>query len=98
MYVAAARISLHLPSSSSLKDRRRVVRSLVDRAHTRFNVAIADVGVQDRWQVAELGVSVVSGSATHARERLDEVVRFVEEFSPEAIVTQVDADTMAFDD
>ncbi len=98
MHVAAARLSLHIPASQSLKDRRRVVRSLIDRTHSRFNCAVADVGGQDTWQVAGIGVSVVSSSATHAREMLDEIVRFIEEFSPEAIVTGVDSDSIPFED
>lgn len=97
MYVAAARISLHIPASQSLKDRRRVLRSLIDRAHARFNAAVAEVGGQDTWQVAEIGVSVVSSGATHAQEKLDQLIRFIEEFSPEAIVTNVDSDVIPFE-
>ncbi len=97
MYVAAARISLHIPASQSLKDRRRVLRSLIDRANSKFNAAVAEVGGQDTWQMAEIGVSVVSSNSTHARERLDNTVRFIEEFSPEAIVTGVEADVIPFE-
>jgi uncharacterized protein YlxP (DUF503 family) len=77
MYVAAARISLHIPASQSLKDRRAVLRSLSDRVCGRFGAAVADVGGQDTWQIAVIGV--VSGTMKHAQERLDEVVRFIEE-------------------
>ncbi len=97
MHVAAARISLHLPASQSLKDRRRVLRSLIDRTHAKFNAAVAEVGGQDTWQVADLGISITSSSATHAQEKLDQVVRFVEQFSPEAIVTSVEADVIPFE-
>ena len=98
MFVAAARIKLHLPASQSLKDRRRVLRSLTDRCHRSFNCAVAEVGSHDKWQLADLGASVVSSTDTHARERLDEVVRFIEGFSPEAVVTSVEADSMPFED
>ncbi len=97
MHVAAARISLHIPASQSLKDRRRVLRSLIDRAHSKFNAAIAETGGQDTWQVAEIGVSVVSSNATHAGERLDQLVRFIEQHSPEAIVTEIEADVIPFE-
>lgn len=97
MYVAAARISLHIPASQSLKDRRRVLRSLIDRAHTRFNAAVSEVGGQDTWQLADVGVSIVSSSATHAEAKLDQVVRFIEEFSPEAIVTGTESDVIPFE-
>ena len=98
MYVAAARINLHIPSSQSLKDRRRVLRSLMDRTRNKFGAAVAEVGGQDTWQVAVVGVSVVSSNANHAQEMLDEVVRFIEEFSPEALVTGVESDIVPFDD
>ena len=96
MYVAAARINLHIPASQSLKDRRSVIRSLSDRVRGNFGAAVADVGGQDTWQFAVIGVSVVSGTMNHAQERLDEVVRFIEEFSPEALVTAVEADVIPF--
>ncbi len=98
MFVAAARIELHLPASQSLKDRRRIVRSLIDRSHRGFNCAVAEVGALDKWQIAGLGVSIVSSTETHARERLDQVVRFIEQFNPEAIVTSVEIDAMPFED
>lgn len=97
MYVAAARINIHIPASQSLKDKRRVLRSLIDRAHARFNAAVAEVGGQDTWQVAEIGVSIVSSSATHAEEKLDQLVRFIEQFSPEAIVTGIESDMIPFE-
>jgi uncharacterized protein YlxP (DUF503 family) len=98
MYVAAAKINLHIPASQSLKDRRSVLRALSDRLRAKFGAAVAEVGGQDTWQVAVIGVSVVSGTMSHARERLDEVVRFIEEFSPEALVTAVEADVIPFED
>ena len=97
MYVAAAKISLHIPSSQSLKDRRRVLRSLMDRTRNRFGAAVAEVDGQETWQLAGIGVSVVSSSESHAREMLDSVVRFIEEFSPEALVTGVESDIIPFE-
>ena len=98
MYIAAARINLHIPASQSLKDRRRVLRSLIDRTRQKFGAAVAEVGGQDTWQVAVVGVSVVSSNASHAQEMLDQVVRFIEEFSPEALVTGIEADIIQFED
>ena len=88
---------MHIPASQSLKDRRRVLRSLIERTGKKFAVSVAEVGGQDTWQYAEVGVSVVSSTSGHAREVLDEVVRFIEGFTPEAIVTQVDLDVIPFE-
>ena len=78
MYVAVSRITLHLLASQSLKSKRGVVRSLVARVRQRFNVAIAETGDADRWQVAVLGLACVSNSPSHATEMVDEAVRFIE--------------------
>ena len=96
MHVAAALLTIHIPASQSLKDRRRVLRSLLERTRNRFPVAAAEVGGQDTWQYAEIGLSAVSSSANHARQVIDEAVRFVEEYSQEAIASQVEADVMDF--
>ena len=79
MYVAVSRITLHLSASQSLKSKRGVLRSLFARVRRRFNVAIAETGDADRWQVAVLGLACVSNSPGHATEMLDEAVRFIEE-------------------
>ena len=79
MYVAVSSITLHISASQSLKNKRGVLRSLIARVRQRFNVAIAETGDSDRWQVAVLGLACVSNSPSHATEMLDEAVRFIEE-------------------
>ncbi|MBM3278446.1 MAG: DUF503 domain-containing protein [Candidatus Handelsmanbacteria bacterium] len=72
-------VQLYLSQSRSLKDKRQVVKSLKDRLRSRFNVAVAEVEHQDLWQRGTLGLAVISTEADHAREMLDEAVRFVEQ-------------------
>ena len=55
MNVGVCRIDLELPGSRSLKDKRRAVRSIVDRVRSRFNVAIAEVDRNDSWQARDSG-------------------------------------------
>ena len=88
MHVASMTIGLHLPSTHSLKEKRSVVRPIVEGARRRFEVAVAEVDHQDKWQRASIGVAVVSGSASHAAQVLDAVERFVWSF-PEVEVTDV---------
>ena len=57
-----------------------MVRPILDGAHRRFAVAVAEVGHQDSWQRAVLGMAAVSGSAGHAQEVMDAVERFVWSF------------------
>ena len=59
------RIELRLHDNRSLKGKRKVVRSMVDKVKHRFNVAIAEVGSNDKWQKIELGVSTVGNDRRH---------------------------------
>ncbi|HLH45757.1 MAG TPA: DUF503 domain-containing protein [Acidimicrobiales bacterium] len=86
MHVATLTVELHLPDSHSLKEKRAVLRPIIDGCRHRFAVAAAEVDHQDRWQRATIGVATVSSSVTHAGEVLDAVERFVWSF-PEAEVT-----------
>jgi hypothetical protein len=77
MFVGVLTMDLHIPGSSSLKDKRRVVKGLKDRIRSRFNVSVAEVGGEELWQRATVGVASVSNSGAHATEVLDNVVELV---------------------
>ena len=79
MHIGVCRIMLHLPDSASLKDKRRVARSLSARIRNTFNVAVAEVADQELWQRLTLAVCCVSTDAAHANEIVSKVVAFVEE-------------------
>ena len=80
MHVACCELELHLPDVHSLKEKRAVLRPILEGARRRFAVAAAEVDHQDLWQRATLGMAAVSGSARHAQEVLDAVERFVWSF------------------
>lgn len=73
-------VDVRLPASQSLKDKRAVLRSLLDGCRRRFVVAAAETDHQNTWQRAELAFSAVSGSAGHVGEIVDDVERFVWSF------------------
>jgi uncharacterized protein YlxP (DUF503 family) len=78
MIVGAALVELHVHGSHSLKQKRGVVRSIVSRVRSRYNVSVAEVGGQDTWQRAVLGVAVTGLDARSVRRTLDRVVDYVE--------------------
>lgn len=80
MTTLSAQLRFHIPHAQSLKDKRMVARSMLDGARHRFHVAIAEVDTQDAHQLLTIGVAVVSGEASHAREMLDTVIRYLENF------------------
>jgi uncharacterized protein len=86
MFVLCLRVQLHLPVCRSLKDRRQVVKPIVEGARQRFRVSVAEVGRLDRWQWAEIGFAVVSGEHHHAVTVIDEVERFVWSFPEVEVV------------
>jgi uncharacterized protein YlxP (DUF503 family) len=89
MHAAALRVDLHLPSVHSLKEKRGVIRPIIDGARNRFGVAAAEVDSQDRWQRAGLGFAAVGSAAGHVNALLDAVERFVWSF-PEVEVLAVE--------
>jgi uncharacterized protein YlxP (DUF503 family) len=77
VHVVAFEVEIRIPSSRSLKDRRQVVRSLLDGARQRFGVSAAEVGGQDTWQRATLGFAVVASEARLAEAVVDSLDRFL---------------------
>ena len=80
MHVLAVEVDLHLPGVQSLKEKRSVLRPVLDGLRNRHPVAAAEVDHQDRWQRAGIGFAVVSASPGHAEEVIDEAERFVWSF------------------
>jgi uncharacterized protein YlxP (DUF503 family) len=89
VYVAALSIDLYLRESRSLKAKRALVKPVVEGMRRRFHVSAAEVGQQNTWQRAALGVAVVASSEAHARDICDEVERFVWSF-PEIEVLRIE--------
>jgi uncharacterized protein YlxP (DUF503 family) len=77
VFVLAMEVQIHIPDARSLKDRRQVVRSVLDGAHRRFRVSVAELDGSDTWQRAGLGFAVVASTEHGATETMDAVERFV---------------------
>lgn len=77
MHVCALEIELQVTASGSLKEKRAVVRHIVDTARRRFGVSASEVAHHDRWQLAGLAFAFVAPTAGHVAEVLDRVERFV---------------------
>lgn len=93
MVVAIARAEFHLPTARSLKDKRRFLKSLVDRLHNRLRISIAETGHQDLWQRTEVGLAFVHADRTVAERKLEEIHRLFED-QAEAQLAVWDADCL----
>ena len=84
MVTAIARVELSLEGCRSLKDKRQILRSLIERSRARFQISIAEVEDQDLWNQAVLGLAYVSGGGGHARDVMDKAVQWLSTASEEA--------------
>ena len=80
LYVLALAVDVRIPEAHSLKEKRSVIRTILDGARRRYGASTAETGMADVHQRSELGFVVVAGTAGHAVELIDTVERFVWSF------------------
>ncbi|MCP4659730.1 MAG: DUF503 domain-containing protein [bacterium] len=93
MVVGISIFELHLPEARGLKEKRKVVKSLIDRIHHRFRVSIAETGLHDLHQRAEIAIAAVALSEQQGH-RLMESIRSLIDAQPEAVLTHWDPQLM----
>jgi len=76
--IGLLQLDLLLPEANSLKDKRRIIKSLKDRLHNRFNCSVAETEHQDVWRRSRIAVCIVGGDASHVNSQLSSIVAFVE--------------------
>ncbi len=78
MIVGLCTVELLIPESHSLKEKRQVLQSLKTRLRDKFNVSVAEVGEQDLWQKAILGLACVANESAHVNQVLDQAVNLIQ--------------------
>ena len=78
MVIGICQLDLRIPENHSLKGKRHVIRKLIDRVKSRYNVAISEVGDNDLWQRAQIGICTVGNDRRHINSSLDKVIDFIE--------------------
>jgi len=71
-------VSLYLPSAQSLKDKRMVLKSLKDRIRGQFNVSIAELDGEDKWQTAICGLVMIGNDQRYLNSTLSHILSFIE--------------------
>lgn len=87
MVIAVAEFTLHLPECHSLKEKRQIIKSIIARLQNQFDASVAEVGENDRWQIAEVGFGYVSNDGQHAGEVVEHARRYIEETRPDIVVS-----------
>jgi len=95
MVIGVCKLDLRIPENHSLKEKRHVLRKLVDRVKARFNVAISEVGDNDLWQRAQMGFCTVGNDRRHINSSLDKVIYFIEQMNlVEMVHTEIEIITV----
>lgn len=80
MVVGILRIKLHIPESNSLKRKRMVLKSIKQRVRNSFNVSVAELDYQDKWQLTLLAFACIGAHSRLVNSTLSKIVDFIENF------------------
>ncbi|MFZ7104048.1 MAG: DUF503 domain-containing protein [Peptococcaceae bacterium] len=78
MIIGTITIKIFIASSRSLKDKRRVSKSLISRLQNKFNLSVAEIGSLDQWQIAEIGLALVANESRHLNRQISRIIEFIE--------------------
>lgn len=81
MIIGSCSLKLMIYEANSLKSKRQVLKSIIERIKSRFNVSIAEVGLNDKWQLALIGFACVTKDNKHAQSTISNVINFIDEDS-----------------
>ena len=79
MVIGVCRLDIMIHDNSSLKGKRQALKRVIDRVKQKFNVSIAEVGENDKWQRAQVGFCVVGNDKRYVNSSLDKIANFINE-------------------
>ena len=82
MVVSMIQLIISLPDVTSIKEKRRIVKSLKDKLISRYKITCAEVDLQDSLAFSQIGAAIVSNSRRHGEAVMQKVLHFVEEDVP----------------
>lgn len=88
MFVGAIKLELFFPECRSLKEKRQILKSILDKVQAKFNVSIAEIDHQDLWQRSTIGIACVSKSNYQARKALYKVQSYVEDLNKAEVIEE----------
>jgi uncharacterized protein len=86
--VGTVRFHIHLPGCSSLKDKRGRIKPLMSRLRREFNVSVAELDMQDKWQEAVIGCAMIGNGQAHLESALQGIAKWVEGNWPDGMVVE----------
>lgn len=83
MTIGILTLHLRLPACTSLKEKRSRLKPLIHRLHRQFNISVAEMDLQDKWQEAVIACALVNSNRAHIQRSLQAVVEWVEKNWPD---------------
>jgi len=96
MQVGICKVRLHLPGNQSLKEKRRVLKSIITRIRNKYEVSISEVDDQDLWQIATLGIVCTTNSTSQTNEVLSKALEFLHNSQFEVEVIDCEREIISF--
>jgi uncharacterized protein YlxP (DUF503 family) len=78
LVVGVLSVTLRIGGMTSLKEKRRVIKSILEKIQFKFRVAAAQTGRQDEWNYCEMGFSCVSNESSHTESILSSIIRYID--------------------
>jgi len=78
MIIGACSLKLNIFESDSLKDKRHIIKSIIGKLQSRFNISIAEVDLNDSWQSSIIGFACVTNDSQHANQIISNVMKFID--------------------
>lgn len=86
MIVGLLTLDLHIPEANSLKSKRLVIRSLIDRIKNKFNVSISEVDANDLWQRSVIGIAYVANETVIINKVFEKIKNQVNDYHPVELI------------
>lgn len=78
MVVGVSRIEIFFPEAHSLKDRRQMIRKIVDKTRMKFNVSIVELAENNLWQRGSVGLAVMGIKKDHVQTVIERIQEYIE--------------------
>lgn len=77
MIIGILELEIWLSSANSLKDKRRLLKGLIARLRNNFNVSVSEIGYQDQWRKALIGIGIVTNETKFAHRILFRIIEYI---------------------
>ena len=81
MFIGILKLELHIPASNSLKHKRMILNSFKARVRRSFNVSVAEIAHQDKWQKTVIAICQVNSDKSYLHKTMDKVLKFADSFN-----------------